>query len=157
MTGLVVRPAPGERRRVEELELDTERGVVGDYWQDGEPGAAVTLINTHVLASLADGDEERMALSGDNLQVDLDLSEPNLPAGTHLTIGEVVLRISEEPHRPCRSFVGRFGALAAKRVARAGRRGLRGRGVLCDVVQGGVARVGDSIYVRRFGDWTYND
>ena len=56
---------------------------------------------------------------------------------------------SPEPHRPCRSFHERFGAAAAKRVARANRLGLRGRGVLCAVVQAGELAVGDVVRVRR--------
>ena len=153
--GLVVRPsgAPhGTRVRPEEVELSPEEGVVGDSWRthpDHSANNQVSLINIHVLDSLAGSDPERRALSGDNLQVDLDLSEENLPVGTRLSIGEAMLEISPKPHRPCRHFVARFGATAAKKVARAGRLGRRGRGVLCRVVEGGRIRVGDKIRVER--------
>jgi MOSC domain-containing protein YiiM len=103
----------------------------------------------HVLRSLCDGDPERMALSGDNLQVDLDLSERNLPVGTRLMIGDALLEISPEPHRPCRSFHGRFGATGAKKVARANKTGHRGRGVLCRVLRAGTIIVGDRIELDR--------
>jgi MOSC domain-containing protein YiiM len=102
-----------------------------------------------VLRSLADGDVERMALAGDNLHVDLDLSEANLPAGTRLVAGDVVLEVTDEPHRPCRSFVERFGATGAKKVARANRTGKRGRGVMARVVRAGTIRVGDTLEVER--------
>ena len=148
----VVRTGPGRRETPASIELTTGAGVSGDSWiahPHRLPGNEVSMMNVHVLSSLAGGDEERMALSGDNLQVDLDLSEANLPPGTLLEVGEVRLRVSEEPHRPCLQFVERFGAKGAKRVARANRRGLRGRGVLCTVERGGTVRVQDTIRVTR--------
>ena len=149
----VVRTGRGQRETPETIELDPGRGVVGDTWTVHEhsvPDSEVSLINVHVIRSLCKGDESRMPLSGDNLQVDLDLSEANLPVGTRLAIGDqVVLLVAPFPHRPCRSFVARFGATAAKKVARANRRGLRGRGVLCTVEVGGTVRRGDAIGVQR--------
>lgn len=148
----VVRTGPGQRETPESVHLTPGRGLDGDTWEGHEhrlPGNEVSLMNVHVLRSLVQGDEGRMALSGDNLQVDLELSEANLPPGTLLELGEVLLRVSEEPHRPCLQFVERFGAKAAKRVARANRRGLRGRGVLCTVERGGEVRSGDTIKVTR--------
>ena len=116
--------------------------------EEGSEGTQVSLINIHVLRSLAQ-DEEQGVLSGDNLQVDLDLTEENLPIGTQLEIGSAVLEVSEVVHRPCERFVERFGAAAAKKVARANRRTHRGRGVLCRIVQGGEIDVGDKIRVVR--------
>jgi len=151
----VVRTGPGRRDAPEQIELAPGRGVAGDTWPvhaHSVPESEVSLVNVHVIRSLCEGDEQRTPLSGDNLQVDLDLSEENLPAGTRLAVGEqVVLLVSPFPHRPCRSFVGRFGATAAKKVARANRRGLRGRGVLCTVERGGTVRRGDPIRVERPG------
>lgn len=152
--GCVVRTGRGLRATPNELELVAGGGIVGDSWSShphSEPGNQVSLINVHVLRSLAEGDESRMPLSGDNLHVDLELSEENLPAGTLLAIGTAVLRVSPLPHRPCGSFVKRFGAVAAKKVARAQRIGRRGRGVLCEVERAGTIRVGDEIRVERPG------
>ena len=148
----VLRTGPGLREMPEAIELLPGAGARGDAWPShpySAPGNEVALINVHVLRSLAGGDEARMPLSGDNLQVDLDLSEANLPPGTLLRIGTAVLRVSGLPHRPCRKFVERFGASAAKKVARANRLGRRGRGVVCEVAQAGVVRVGDPIEVER--------
>lgn len=150
----VVRTGRGLRATPNELELAAGAGIVGDSWSShphGAPGNQVSLINVHVLRALAQGDESRMPLSGDNLHVDLELSEENLPVGTLLSIGTCVLRVSPLPHRPCGSFVQRFGASAAKKVARAQRLGKRGRGVLCEVERGGTLRVGDEIRVARPG------
>ncbi|MCP3913953.1 MAG: hypothetical protein GY711_00175 [bacterium] len=151
----VRRTGPGKRETPAEVELEPGRGVVGDHWGRDDHDEArneVSLVNTHVVRSLTGGDESRTPLSGDNFQVDLDLSEENLPVGTTLSIGEAELRVSDLPHRPCLKFVRRFGLVAAKRVARANRIGRRGRGVLCEVVRGGRVRAGDSIRVARRGN-----
>jgi MOSC domain-containing protein YiiM len=148
----VLRTGPGSRRTAERVRLEVGRGVVGDAWVGHEhstPGNEVSLMNVHMLRAVCEGDEERMPLSGDNLLVDLDLSEANLPVGTRLHLGDALLRVSPDPHRPCGKFVERFGARSAKRVARANRRGLRGRGLLCIVERGGSVAVGDTIRVER--------
>ncbi len=150
---LVVRPAessPGGRLTPEEILVEPGVGVVGDRWDPAvdQPGSEVSLMNVHALRSVAGG-EDRMALSGDNLQVDLDLSQANLPVGTRLLIGDAILEISDALHRPCASFHERYGKSGAQKVARANRTGHRGRGVLCLVAQAGTIRVGDAIEVQR--------
>lgn len=151
---IVLRPGRGQRSEPEQAEASVERGLHGDCWEldpDRRPGMQVSLMNVHVLRAVADGDPTRMAAAGDNLIVDLDLSEANLPVGSLLTIGEVVLEVTPDAHRPCRSFVERYGALAAKRVARGTRTGRRTRGVLARVVAPGTLRVGASVHVKRPG------
>jgi MOSC domain-containing protein YiiM len=150
----VVRPRAGERLVPDSLVVTPEGGVEGDRWASdphARPGNQVSLINAHVIDSLSGGDAQRASLAGDNLHVDLDLSEANLPVGTTLTIGEVVLEISSDPHRPCKSFHARFGKSGVQKVARANRRGKRGRGVLAQILRGGTIRVGDAIHVKRPG------
>jgi MOSC domain len=147
----VLRPAHDQRETPESIRVTPERGVELDRW-DSDParrsGNQVSLVNVHVLRSLAGG-EERMALSGDNLHVDLDLTEENLPVGTRLSIGSALLEVSADPHRPCRKFHERFGASAVKKVVRASKRGRRGRGLLASVLRAGEIRVGDAIRVER--------
>ena len=156
--GLVVRPngsEAGGREFVEQIEVVPERGVTGGRWADSPyatAGNEVSVVNVHLLRAIAGGDPEHMALSGDNLHVDLDLSQENLPVGTRLVVGSAVLEVSEVEHRPCRQFVERFGQTATKRVARANRLGVRGRGVLCHVREGGEIAAGDTITVERPSD-----
>lgn len=150
----VVRPMKGARSARSSITLSTEGGIEGDRWSTDphkRPGNQVSLINVHVIDSLAGDDPERACLSGDNLHVDLDLTEENLPVGTLLTIGDCVLVVSDEPHRPCKLFHERFGASAVKKVARANRVGRRGRGVLTGVLTAGTIRAGDMIHVKRPG------
>lgn len=146
-----MRPVHGERRLVETLEVSPGIGAVGDHWSTDRvrsPGAELALINAHVARSVA-RDRDHPGHTGDNLHVDLELSEENLPVGTRLELGDVILEVSKDVHRPCKSFHERFGKAAAQRVARANRRGLRGRGVLCRVVRGGHITVGAEIVVTR--------
>ncbi len=151
---LVVRPpnaGPENRLTPQTITLTTEDGIAGDKWAVSEERlieAQVSLINVHVLRSLAKSDE-RMPLSGDNLIVDLNLSEENLPPGTILRIGSAALEVSTIPHKPCALFKDRFGKTAVKKVARANRTGRRGRGVMTRVLQPGEIQVGDEIKVER--------
>lgn len=153
--GLVLRVpggGTGARERVESLQVTVEGGIEGDRWSVDEErlGADhVSLINIHVLASVAGDDPDRRALSGDNLQVDLDLTEENLPVGALLEVGTAVLEVSPQPHQPCAKFHQRYGETAVKQVLRANRRGRRGRGVLCTVRQAGRIGLGDRIRVVR--------
>lgn len=150
----VVRPKNGERLMPAQIRVSPDAGIEGDRWITDEhrgPGNQVSLINVHVLRSLAGGDAARMALSGDNLIVDLDLSEANLPVGTRLSIGRALLEISPDSHRPCHLFHARFGAEGAKKVRRANRVGRRGRGVLARIVREGTIAIGDAILVERPG------
>jgi len=147
----VRRPRPGARELALAVEVDTVGGVVGDYWKprDASDLRQVSLINTHVLASFAGTDPERAALSGDNLEVDLDLSLANLPPGTRLAAGSALLAVLDRTYDPCGSFARRFGQEAKRLALAAMERGLRGRGVLCSVVRAGTIRAGDPIDVRR--------
>ena len=148
---VVLRPGPGERATPDAVDV-AEDGLVGDRWvgdAEAPDGTQVSLMNVHVLRAIAGDDEARMALSGDNLIVDLDLSEEALPTGSRLAIGGAILEVSEVPHRPCASFHERFGRTAAQRVARGGRTGRRTRGVLCRVAVAGRVAKGDRIRVER--------
>lgn len=148
----VVRPEHGTRRVVEALVITPEHGIEGDRWNvdpHRRDGNQVSLMNVHVLRAFAGDDADRMALAGDNVIVDLDLSETNLPPGTVLAIGGCELEITAEPHRPCRLFEGRYGVKAVKRVKRGNATGRRTRGVLARCTRGGTIRRGDVIVVRR--------
>lgn len=153
VTLLVVRPGAadsGERKVMQSIRVSPEGGIEGDRWilnPERGPGSQVSLINCHMISQLAGGNP--VELCGDNLHVDLDISESNLPVGTRLQIGSALLEVSDIPHQPCLSFHERYGAKATKRVARGNRIGLRGRGVLCQVTSGGTITVQDQILVLR--------
>ena len=94
---IVRRPAENEREVLDEGELDTEVGLVGDRWHLGSSptnDAQLTLMNAR-LAQVVARSRERWALAGDQLYVDFDLSIDNVPVGTRLAIGEAVIELSE--------------------------------------------------------------
>lgn len=147
MRHIVVRRARGVHDVVETAELSPELGVHGDRWKqdDGNPGRQVTLMNIHVVRLIRVSDDQPMHTPGDNFLVDLDLSEANLPAGTRLRMGEVLLEVSEEPHLGCKKFSARFGAGALGWVNHQSSRAQRLRGVNCRIVEAGMVSVGDSL------------
>ena len=156
---IVARPRMDERQLLDRGVLDLERGLVGDNWwqrpsrdmpdRSPHPGKQITVVNSR-LAALVAVDPDRRALAGDQLHVDLDLSEENLPAGTRLRLGEAVIEVSELPHRGCDKFAHRFGIDALKFVnsPEAGKP-FRLRGLNARVVVPGAVRVGDRVHLLR--------
>jgi hypothetical protein len=151
---IVRRPQVGEREIIEEGQLDLTEGLVGDSWKrraskrtaDGKPHPEMqlNLMNSRVVA-LVSQDKTRWHLAGDQLFVDLDLSDANLPPGTRLAIGSAVIEVTAEPHTGCSKFVERFGIDAMTFVNSRERRDLRLRGINARVVSPGVLRVGDTV------------
>jgi MOSC domain-containing protein YiiM len=146
---VVRRPAEGEREILEEAELVVDEGLVGDSWVDRheyDPGGAaqLTLMNTRAIALIAAG-RDQWPLAGDQLFVDLDLSEENLPPGTRLALGSAVIEVSEMPHTGCAKFSSRFGSDALRFVNSPEGRRLRLRGLNARIVVSGTVRRGDRI------------
>jgi len=151
---IVRRPAEDEREIVEEAELDLGDGLVGDTWRvrgssrtpDGgaDPQAQITLMSARAVALVAVS-EDRRALAGDQLYVDLDIGHENLPAGSRLGIGSAVIEISEKPHTGCEKFAARFGRDALRFVNSPAGRALRLRGVNARVVVPGRIHRGDEV------------
>ena len=158
---IVRRPQIGEREVLEEGVLDAARGLVGDNWAsrgssrtpDGRahPDMQLNLMNSRVIALVAQ-DPARWPLAGDQLFVDLDLSEANMPAGTRLAIGSAVIEVTSQPHTGCDKFVSRFGLDAMKFVNSPVGRDLHLRGINARVVQPGTIRAGDRVRVVRLTD-----
>lgn len=151
---IVRRPEVEQREVLAEGELHPSEGLVGDNWKargssrtpDGsaDPCTQLTLMNARC-ASLVAQDDSRWQFAGDQLYVDLDLSEDNLPPGARLSVGAAVIRVSAQPHTGCRKFVSHFGVDAMKFVnSRQGKR-LRLRGLNARVIQPGAVRVGDLV------------
>lgn len=153
---IVRRPAVSARDVVEAAELDAASGLVGDTWRLRARGGAppspetqLTIMGARVIALLAQ-EPSRWPLAGDQLYVDLDLSEANLPAGTRLALGSAVVQVAAEPHTGCGKFVSRFGVDAMRFVNSAVGRSLRLRGLNARVIRNGTVRVGD--VVRKLTD-----
>lgn len=147
---VVRRPAEGEREVLEVAELDLQLGLVGDRWamrDHSTPSyllAQLTLINTRVL-SVIEPDRSRWPLAGDQIYVDFDLSEANLPPGTRLALGTAVVEVSDEPHTGCAKFSARFGGDALRWINSPIGRAHRMRGMNTRIVTPGRVRPGDRI------------
>lgn len=148
------RPQSDAREVVEEARLDLVEGLVGDNWRargsshmpDGlaHPEMQLNIMNARAAALVAQR-KDRWALAGDQLYVDFDLSEPNVPCGARLAIGSAVIEVTAQPHTGCRKFVSRFGVDAMKFVNSPVGKHLHLRGINAKVVRPGVIRVGDTI------------
>jgi MOSC domain-containing protein YiiM len=109
-----------------------------------DPDKQLNVVNTRCMTVLAP-DAARHPLAGDQLHVDLDLSEANLPVGTQLMIGTAVIEVTAPPHRGCAKFADRFGADAVRWVNSPVGVELRLRGINARVVHGGTIHRGDTI------------
>ena len=108
------------------------------------PNAQITVMNSRTIALVAQ-DDRRWALAGDQLYIDMDLSDDNLPPGTRLAIGSAVIEVSAQPHTGCKKFSSRFGVEAMKFVNSPEGKQLHLRGINAKIVQAGVIRVGDVV------------
>ena len=151
---IVRRPAVGQREVLPEAELDLAHGLVGDNWPtrgskatpDGtaHPEKQLNIMNARAVALLA-RNRERWPLAGDQLYIDLDLSEENAPPGTRFAIGAAIIEVTAPPHTGCAKFTERFGLEAMKFVNSPLGRQLHLRGINARVVQAGTIREKDAV------------
>ncbi len=155
LAAIFVRPATNERRSLADARLTPEGGIDGDRWVTdsyyrltggrSDPRSQVSLMNVRFLRQIA-LNEDAICLAGDNLIVDLDLSEANLPAGSQLAIGdEVIIEISELSHTGCSKLEGRYGKEARAFMNNARGKSLHLRGRFARILVGGTIRVGDTV------------
>ena len=151
---IVRRPEVDEREVIDEGLLSATEGLEGDTWKtrgsshtvDGSANvnSQITVMNARAVALLAQ-DEERWPLAGDQLYVDMDLGDDNIPPGTQLAIGSAIIEVSAQPHSGCKKFSSRFGVEAMKFVNSPEGKRLHLRGINTRVIQASVIRVGDVV------------
>jgi hypothetical protein len=151
---IVRRPALGEREVLDEGRLDLVEGLVGDTWRlrpstrtpDRSPHPDMQLnVMSARAAQLFAGSRDRWPLAGDQLYVDLDLREANLPAGTRLAVGDAVIEVTDQPHTGCAKFSQRFGPDAIRLVKSEVGQELRLRGINAKVVVAGAIHQGQTV------------
>jgi MOSC domain-containing protein YiiM len=138
----------GTRATPDHVVLTREQGVPGDAWYRDSPDAPeaqIAVMRADFARLVANG--QSIALAGDNLFVELDLSAANLPIGSRLRIGQAVLEVTPKAHNGCMKFRQRFGADALRLTADPTYRPSRLRGLYLRVVEPGAAAVGDPVVV----------
>jgi hypothetical protein len=153
---LVIRPVQYERKVVNEITMHPITGCEGDIWHskktsstpDGKPNPErqVTLINSRVLA-LLEGAKDTWPKAGDQVYVDMDLSKENLPAGTDLSLGSAIIRVSAQPHNGCKKFAERYGIDATRFVNSSLGKAKSLRGINCYIVKEGIVKMGDTVSI----------
>jgi hypothetical protein len=146
---IVRRPSEGEREVLEVGQLDMADGLIGDRWAQltspvDDHYNQINVMSARAIA-LISGDPDRWQLAGDQLYLDFDISQDNLPAGSRLAIGETVIEVSAMPHTGCQKFSQRFGVDALRFVNSEAGRKLRLRGLNARVVVPGTIRTGDAV------------
>lgn len=145
---IVRRPGKDAREVLHRVRLSREEGLPGDNWNhrlEPDPAAQLAVMDRAVAELIANG--QSLALSGDNLVVDLDLSEANLPVGSRLRVGEAVVEVTPMPHNGCSKFKARFGGDALRFVNATTTRHLNLRGIYWRVIEAGEIEVGSPIQV----------
>jgi hypothetical protein len=153
---IVRRPQVGAREMVDVAELLTDKGLGGDNWlsrgskstPDGSanPEMQLNVMNARVIDLITRESRADWSLAGDQLLIDLDLSQENLPPGTRLAIGdEAVIEVTAQPHTGCSKFATRFGNDALRWVNSPEGKALRLRGLCAKVAVPGRIRVSETV------------
>ena len=150
VVALIARPGSNERITHERARLTVTGGMPQDRWSEKrspKPSQQLATMRGAVAALIANG--QGLSMFGDNLFLDLDLSTPNLPAGTRLRAGSALLEVTPEPHDGCRNFKARFGSGALRLVSHKQTRDRNLRGIYLKVIEDGEVAAGDPVQVIR--------
>ena len=138
----------GRRELPDRVALAPDSGVPGDAWErrpGRDPAMQLAVMQHDVAELIANG--QPLVLFGDNLFVDLDLSTRNLPLGSRVRAGGVILEVTPAPHNGCRKFRARFGDEALRFVSSPSLRSRNLRGIYLRVVAAGEVACGDAVEV----------
>lgn len=151
---IVCRPSVGERTVLQDAVLNIEQGLLGDNWFQRDHSklkrsidprdTQLNIMNARAIELIAQS-KDNWKWAGDQLYVDFDLSNDNVPPGTQLQIGEAIIEVTVEPHLGCKKFMERFGREATLFVNTDLGKSLNLRGINAKVVRQGKIKVNDKI------------
>jgi MOSC domain-containing protein YiiM len=145
---IVRRREGGWRETPDRARLTSEAGLPGDAWgrhPAPKPEAQLAVMQIDVAELIANG--QPLALFGDNLFLELDLSAANLPLGSRVRVGGATLEVTPKPHNGCHKFRARFGPDALQFVSKPDLRPRNLRGIYLRVVEAGEVAPGDPVEV----------
>ena len=148
LTFIIRRPAKGAREVLSRARVSPDEGLPGDNWRHKEspdPAAQLTVMQRDVAELIANG--QSLAVFGDNLIVEFDLSVANLPVGSRLRVGGAVVEVTSMPHDGCSKFNLRFGNDALRFVNAKPTRHRNLRGIYWRVIEAGQIEVGCTVEV----------
>jgi hypothetical protein len=149
---LVRRGERGRREMPARARLAPETGLAGDAWErrpEPLPEAQLAVMQIEVAELIANG--QPLALFGDNLFLELDLSAESLPPGSRLRAGGAILEVTAKAHDGCHKFRARFGPDALRFVSKPELRRRNLRGIYMRVVESGEVATGDPVRVLSRG------
>ncbi len=145
---VVSRGQGGLREARARARLSPDEGGPGDAWARRaarDPEGQIAVMEVDVAALIANG--QPLTLFGDNLFLELDLSDENLPCGSRVQIGDALLEVTPKPHNGCHKFQARFGNEALRFVSRKEQRHRNLRGIYMRVIEPGEVAPGDAVRV----------
>ena len=146
---LIVRKGENGVREVQDkVLLGADTGVPGDAWgraKQPNPETQLAVMQQDLAELIANG--QPVTLFGDNLFLDLDLSNANLPTGSRVRAGSVLLEVTPFPHNGCKKFRARFGDDALRFVSKPELRPRNLRGIYLRVIETGEIQIGDAVEV----------
>lgn len=146
VTLLMSRREGGRRELPRSVRLEIDAGMPGDAWGRNPKRkleAQLATMQTDVAELIANG--QPLELAGDNLYLALDLSDGNLPTGSRVRAGGVLLEVTPMPHNGCKKFRARFGEGAQHLVNAPALRHRNLRGIYFRVIEPGTVSVGDPV------------
>ena len=154
ITSLCIRKDDGIRQYPDSIEIDVEKGVLGDRWLwktwkhlengDSDPRVQVAVCNSRIL-KLLQQEKENDYHPGDNIMVDHDLSSDDFSVGSQFQVGDVILEVSDVYNDACAKFAGEFGNDVIKWINLPENRPLNLRGIYCRTIKSGIVRQGDKL------------
>lgn len=151
---IVCRPTEGNRKILLDGFLDKGKGLIGDNWIDrgssktpdgcSHPDMELNIMNSRSIALIAQ-QKNRWPLAGDQLFIDMNLSDKNITRGTRLSLGDAIIEVTAIPHNGCKKFTDRFGIDAVKFVNSTIGKELHLRGINAKIIKSGKIKVGDIV------------
>ena len=156
VTSLCIRKDDGIRQHPNEIEVDVEKGVIGDRWiwrtwkhlpnGDSDPRVQVAVCNARIIG-LLQTEKKNPYHPGDNIMVDRDLNAKEFPVGGRFKVGAITLEVTDVYNDACAKFAGEFGKDVLKWINVPEYHDLNLRGIYCRVIEGGTVKLGDPIKV----------